>query len=74
MGDANVHELDMRMASEDFSFYTQHIPGCFFRIGTSKGGKEFIAPVHNSHFDVNEESMKTGMGMMAWCAVKSLQS
>ena len=74
MGDANVHELDMRMASEDFSFYTQHVPGCFFRIGTSKGGKEFIAPVHNSHFDINEESMKTGMGMMAWCAVKSLQS
>ena len=73
VGDANVHELDMRMASEDFSFYTQHVPGCFFRIGTSKGGKEFIAPVHNSHFDINEESMKTGMGMMAWCAVKSLQ-
>ncbi len=73
IGDANVHELDMRMASEDFSFYTQHVPGCFFRIGTSKGGKEFIAPVHNSHFDINEESMKTGMGMMAWCAVKSLQ-
>jgi hippurate hydrolase len=72
VGEANVHELDMRMAAEDFSFYTEHVRGCFFRIGTSKDGKEFITPVHNSHFDINEESMKTGMGMLAWCAVNAL--
>ena len=69
VGSENVHELDMRMAGEDFSFYTHHVPGCFFRIGTNKDGTEFTAPVHNSRFDINEESMKTGMGMMAWCAV-----
>ena len=72
VGEHNVHELDMRMAGEDFSFYTHHVPGCFFRIGTSKDGKEFLAPVHNAHFDIDEESMKTGMGMMAWCAIKGL--
>jgi hippurate hydrolase len=70
----NVHELDMRMAAEDFSFYTLHVPGCFFRIGTNKDNKEFLAPVHNARFDINEESMKTGMGMMAWCAVQALQN
>ena len=73
VGEANVHELEMRMAAEDFSFYTQHVPGCFFRIGTSRDGKQFTAPVHNAHFDIDEASMKTGMGMMAWCAVQSLQ-
>ena len=72
VGESNVHELDMRMAGEDFSFYTHHVPGCFFRIGTSKDGKEFIAPVHNARFDIDEESLKTGMGMMAWCAINSL--
>ncbi len=72
VGKHNVHELDMRMAGEDFSFYTHHVPGCFFRIGTSKDGKEFLAPVHNAHFDIDEESMKTGMGMMAWCAIQGL--
>lgn len=72
VGSENVHELDMRMAAEDFSFYTLHVPGCFFRIGTNKDNKEFLAPVHNSRFDVNEESMKIGMGMMAWCAVNAL--
>lgn len=72
VGAENVHELDKRMAAEDFSFYTLHAPGCFFRIGTNKDDKEFLAPVHNAHFDINEESMKTGMGMMAWCAINAL--
>ena len=72
VGEHNVHELDMRMAGEDFSFYTHHVPGCFFRIGTSKDGTEFLAPVHNAHFNIDEESMKTGMGMMAWCAIQGL--
>lgn len=74
MGAENVHELDMRMAAEDFSFYTLHMPGCFFRIGTNKDNKEFLAPVHNPRFDINEESMITGVGMMAWCAVNALSS
>lgn len=72
VGAANVHELDMRMAGEDFSFYTHHVPGCFFRIGTSKDGKKFTAPVHNSRFDIDDASMEIGMGMMAWCAVNYL--
>ncbi len=72
-GAGNVHELDMRMAAEDFSFYTHHVPGCFFRIGTSNGDK-FKAPVHNAHFDIDENSMKVGMGMMAWCAVNALNT
>jgi amidohydrolase len=74
VGEAGVHELDLRMAAEDFSFYTQHVPGCFFRIGTNKDDKQFLIPVHNSRFDINEESMKTGMGMMAWLAVNALQN
>ena len=73
LGADNVRQLDMRMAGEDFSFYTQHLPGCFFRIGTSRNGKEFTAPVHNAHFDIDEDAMITGMGMMAWCAVNSLK-
>ena len=73
LGADNVHELDKRMAGEDFSFYTHHVPGCFFRIGTNKDGKEFTAPVHNAHFDIDEDALKTGMGMMAWCAINALK-
>ena len=72
VGNEQVHQLDMRMAGEDFSFYTHQVPGCFFRIGTNKDHKEYLAPVHNAHFNIDEDAMKTGMGMMAWLAVNAL--
>jgi amidohydrolase len=68
MGADNVKRLDPRMAAEDFSFYTHHVPGCFFRIGTNTDGQQFTAPVHNAHFDINENAMKVGVGMMSWLA------
>ncbi len=72
LGDGNVKELDIRMAGEDFSFYTQHMPGCFFRIGTNRNNEEFTASVHNAHFNIDEEAMKTGVGTMAWIALNAL--
>lgn len=73
LGDDNVKKLDLRMAGEDFSFYTQHMPGCFFRMGTNKNNEEFTASVHNAHFDIDEEAMKTGVGTMAWIAINALK-
>lgn len=72
LGAENIHTLDMRMAAEDFSYYTLHMPGCFFRIGTNRNNEAFTAPVHNAHFDIDEESMKTGMGLMAWIAYSAM--
>ena len=74
IGDDNVRALDMRMAGEDFSFYTHQVPGCFFRIGTQGPDNTFTAPVHNAHFDIDENAMKIGMGMMAWLGLNALKS
>lgn len=73
IGANNVRPLDMRMAGEDFSFYTHQVPGCFFRIGTNKNATQYLAPVHNAHFDIDEDAMITGTGMMAWLAVNALK-
>lgn len=73
IGASNVHTLDMRMAAEDFSFYTHHVPGCFFRIGTSKNNEAFTAPVHNAHFDIDEDAIKTGVGLFSWVALNALK-
>ncbi len=73
IGAENIHTLDMRMAGEDFSFYTHNIPGCFFRIGTSRNNEEFTAPVHNAHFDIDEEALKTGVGLFSWLAIQALK-
>ncbi|MEI8279139.1 MAG: M20 family metallopeptidase [Bacteroidota bacterium] len=72
IGADNVRTLDMRMAAEDFSFYTLQVPGCFFRIGTNRNNEAFTAPVHNAHFDIDEEALETGTGLMAWCAVNAI--
>ncbi len=71
-GAGNVHPLEMRMGAEDFAFYTHHVPGCFFRIGTNRNNTEYTTPVHNPRFNVDEESLKTGMGMMAWLALNAI--
>ncbi len=73
MGDENVHTLDLRMAAEDFSFYTLHVPGCFFRIGTNLNNEQFTAPVHNAKFDIEETAMKNGVGLFCWIAVNALK-
>lgn len=73
LGGENIHTLDKRMAAEDFSFYTLHMPGCFFRIGTNKNNEAFTAPVHNAHFDIDEEAMKTGVGLFTWVALSALK-
>ena len=72
-GVENIHILDLRMAAEDFSFYAQHMPACFFRIGTNTNNEKFTAPVHNAHFDIDENALKTGVGLFAWIAIKQLE-
>ncbi len=73
VGAEQVHTLDMRMAGEDFSFYTHHVPGCFFRIGTNQNNEKFLAAVHNAHFDIDENAMKTGVGLFSWIAINALK-
>ncbi|MBK9480729.1 MAG: amidohydrolase [Bacteroidetes bacterium] len=65
-GEDHVVELDRRMAAEDFSFYTHHVPGCFFRLGTSFDG-QFTKPVHNAEFDIYQQAI--GVGVKALCEI-----
>ncbi len=67
----NVIDLDQRMTSEDFAFYSQAIPACFYRLGTRNESKGIISPVHTSTFDIDESALEVGMGLMAWLAVRS---
>lgn len=72
LGAENVVDLDLRTTAEDFAYYSHIVPGCFYRLGTAEpgGGKSY--PVHNSRFDIDENALLTGMGLMAWQAISSL--
>ncbi|MBW7953044.1 MAG: amidohydrolase, partial [Chitinophagaceae bacterium] len=62
----NVEETELRMGAEDFSFYTQQIAGCFFRLGVRNEAKEIIHNVHTPKFNIDENAIEYGIGMMAW--------
>tara|TARA_R110002049_G_scaffold254642_2_gene430122 strand:- start:2836 stop:4032 length:1197 start_codon:yes stop_codon:yes gene_type:complete len=72
VGAENVIDLDLRMTAEDFSFYTHHTKGCFYRLGTGNIEKGITHKVHNAQFDIDEESLKIGMGFMAYQAICQL--
>jgi amidohydrolase len=72
LGAENVVDLDLRMTAEDFSYYSQQLPGCFYRLGTSNTAKNIGAGLHNSKFDIDEEALVIGSGLMAWLAFNQL--
>ncbi len=73
LGTENVEELPMRMTAEDFAFYSQKVPSCFYRLGTGNKAKGITAGVHTATFDIEPQSLKTGTALMAWLALKELE-
>ena len=66
MGSENVSETELRMGAEDFGYYAQQIPACFYRLGTMNKAKGIIAGVHTPVFNIDEDAIEIGIGMMAW--------
>ncbi len=74
MGEENVVDLDLWMAAEDFSYYSQEIDACFYRLGIRNEEKGITSNVHTPTFNIDEEALKTGMGLMAWLAIAELKN
>ncbi|MBE9492243.1 MAG: amidohydrolase [Bacteroidetes bacterium] len=72
LGKENVVDLDKRMTAEDFAYYAQIIPGCYYRLGIRNIPAGIDSNLHSSTFDVDEKSLETGMGLMAWIAFSEL--
>ena len=65
LGENHVEELPIRLTAEDFAFYSQKVPVCFFRLGVGNVAKGITYGVHHPKFDVDVASMLTGMQVMA---------
>ncbi len=72
LGKENVLDLDIWMAAEDFAFYSQVTDACFYRLGTRNEARGITSSVHTPTFDIDENALKTGMGLMAYMAVREL--
>jgi len=73
LGEENVIDLDLRMTAEDFAYYSQVIPSCFYRLGTSDFSKPATGGLHTPTFTVDEKALETGMGLMAYLALMDLK-
>jgi amidohydrolase len=73
LGDTNVIDLPIRMTAEDFAYYSQVIPACFYRLGTNYKNEKFTAGVHTSQFDIDPHALQIGSGLMAWLAYNQLK-
>ena len=72
LGEENVVDLNLRMTGEDFAYFSQEIPGCFYRLGVANDAKGITSNLHTPTFNVDEKSLQTGMGLMAWLAIREL--
>lgn len=67
-----VHERPPELGGEDFSFFLQQAPGCFFEVGVQAPGQP-LRPPHSPHFDVDESVLPLGAAMLAGVARAYLQ-
>ncbi len=74
LGSENVEKIDQRMTAEDFAWYTHRVPACFFRLGTGNTALGITSNLHTPTFDIDENSLETGIGTMVSVALKLLES
>lgn len=72
LGADKVVDLPLRLTAEDFAWYSQKLPACFYRLGTGNAARGITSPVHTNTFDIDEAALETGMGLMAFLALREL--
>jgi metal-dependent amidase/aminoacylase/carboxypeptidase family protein len=74
LGKENVRDLEMRMTSEDFAYFSHAIPACLYRLGIRNESKGILSNLHTSTFDVDEKCLETATGLMAWITINELKT
>jgi amidohydrolase len=68
VGSERVADVPKLMGAEDFSFFAERVPACFFTVG-SNGGPNSAFPHHHARFDIDESVLATGVRMMTALAL-----
>ncbi len=72
VGEEQVVQLEKRMTSEDFSFFTQQYPATFYRFGVKGVANSATGGLHSADFVIDESALPIGFGGMAWLAYSFL--
>lgn len=72
LGAEEVVDMDLSMWAEDFSYYAQQIPGCFYYLGVKNEAHGTSSCLHTPTFNIDEKALEVGPGVMAWLAIQEL--
>ena len=68
LGDARVMTSPPVMGSEDFSYFAQRVPACFYFLGAMSDARTAY-PNHHGKFDIDERALETGIRLTAALAL-----
>jgi amidohydrolase len=72
LGKDKIETYDIRMSSDDFSFYSALAPSLYYRVGIMKKGTEMLK-LHTADFDIDEDGLETGVANLSWLVYNFLQ-
>jgi amidohydrolase len=72
VGEDNATIGDLIMGAEDFSYFLERKPGCFYVVGSNNQEKGLIWSHHHPKFDIDEDSMANGMEVMVRTVMRYL--
>lgn len=72
VGEENVIAPPPSMGGEDYSYFLQARPGAMFMVGSNNPEKGLIWGHHHPRFDIDEESLASGLETMALSALTYL--
>lgn len=73
LGAEQVEWIDMRMTAEDFAFFAQQIPACYFRVGVHTPGTPYCN-LHRPDLLIDEDSLTLASGFVAYNAYQALRT
>ncbi|MBC5800379.1 MAG: amidohydrolase [Candidatus Eremiobacteraeota bacterium] len=68
LGETRVATAERHMGAEDFSFFAERVPACYFMLGSSSDARTSY-PHHHGKFDIDEAALATGVEIMTALAL-----
>lgn len=72
LGSQAVTSGERTMGSEDASYFTQEVPGCYFFLGSANPDRGLDVPHHNPRFDFDEDALPIGVAVMTEAILHTL--
>jgi amidohydrolase len=73
LGNEQIEAFDIRMSSDDFSFYSALAPSLYYRVGILKKDSE-MKKLHTPDFDLDEAALQTGVANLSWLVFNFLNT